>query len=495
MAVRGPAVRGGLQVLGLRLLRLDASTLMASVSDITLAEQREAQRLNARLRTASRTDALTGLPNRVAGRELVAEAVGRLRGGTHSLAVLVINVDRFTMLNTRLGTAAGDELLRQVAHRLSGALVPESWEAAQVPAARFGGDEFVALVEAPGRGEDALRAAVNLVDSLCRPYLVDGQFCHVTVSAGLVPAAAQADPDTLVEDAGLAMREAKRTGGGRLQPFDPALSQRARQRAATEADLRRALEHGGLHVAYQPIVALHSGAATGVEALARWRHPERGEVSPVEFIQVAEEAGLIGALGEFVLRSACQAFAGWRAQPGGEALQVLSVNLSRAQLSGEAQAATIAGQVQRALDASGLPAACLQLEVTESLAAQDASVQASLKALKGLGVKLALDDFGTGYSSLSSLQQLPVDVVKIDRSFVMQAESSLHHRVLIEATVMVAGSLGMHTVAEGIETPGQAALLAATGCGKGQGYLYARPMPPEQARDWLLAHRPAATAP
>ena len=222
----------------------------------------------------------------------------------------------------------------------------------------------------------------------------------------------------------------------------------------------------------------------------RWRHPARGVVPPVEFIAIAEETGLIGALGEFVLTESCRQLAAWRRDLGSLAPRTISVNLSRAQLLGVGFIA----QVSAALKTSGLPARHLQLEVTESLAAQDADVIAQLHELKALGLTLALDDFGTGYSSLSSLHQLPVDVVKIDRSFVCQVESSAHHRVLIEATVLVAKSLGMTTVAEGIETEGQLSALKSLYCDKGQGYLHSRPMTAEIATQWLLRHVVTVTA-
>jgi EAL domain-containing protein (putative c-di-GMP-specific phosphodiesterase class I) len=261
------------------------------------------------------------------------------------------------------------------------------------------------------------------------------------------------------------------------------MNELARRRGYMEAELRVALDEGQLYVMYQPIVHLASPGIAGVEALVRWRHPRRGLVAPVEFIGIAEETGLIGRLGELVLNEACQRFAAWQQQFGKGAPQLLSVNLSRAQLLQP----DIVAQVKRALQIHGLAAVQLQLEVTESLAAQDLFVQARLHELKALGLSLALDDFGTGYSSLACLHQLPVDVVKIDRSFVSQSESSAHHRVLIEATVRVARSLGMNTVAEGIETEGQAAIMKALQCDKGQGYFYARPMTGDDAMTWLTA--------
>ena len=244
------------------------------------------------------------------------------------------------------------------------------------------------------------------------------------------------------------------------------------------------MAEGQFYVVYQPIVDLADNSARvhGVEALVRWKHPVRGNVPPIEFIEIAEESGLIGQLGVLVLNAACHQFARWQTELGERAPKLLSVNLSRAQLL----ESTLLDDVRSALSRSGLPGNLLQLEITESLAAQDEIIQARLHGLKTLGLTLALDDFGTGYSSLASLHLMPVDVVKIDRSFVSQIETSRHHQVLIQATVQVAGSLGMRTVAEGIETAGQAALLRSLACDKGQGYFFARPMPGDDAGIWLM---------
>jgi EAL domain-containing protein (putative c-di-GMP-specific phosphodiesterase class I) len=265
------------------------------------------------------------------------------------------------------------------------------------------------------------------------------------------------------------------------------MRERAAHRADIESDLRQALLHDQLFVVYQPVVGLRADGGTdlsaGVEALVRWQHPVRGVVPPIEFIQVAEESGLIGALGDFVLRRACSDFMGWQRELGENAPRLLAVNLSRAQLAQPDWPAT----VREVLDKNGMRPAQLQLEVTESLAAQDQQVQQRLHELKAIGITLALDDFGTGYSSLSSLHQLPVDTVKIDRSFVCQADTSQHHRVLIEATVKVAQSLGMNTVAEGIETEAQAAAVRDQQCAKGQGYLFSRPLSSGALLDWLRA--------
>jgi EAL domain-containing protein (putative c-di-GMP-specific phosphodiesterase class I) len=263
---------------------------------------------------------------------------------------------------------------------------------------------------------------------------------------------------------------------------------RAARRADIETELRHALVDEQLFVVYQPVVGLLADGATdhsaGVEALVRWQHPVRGIRPPFEFIQVAEECGLIGAVGDFVLARACRDFMRWRAELGERAPRLLAVNLSRAQLG---QPGWV-GVVRSILQESGMAPDQLQLEVTESLAAQDLEIQQRLHELKALGIRLALDDFGTGYSSLSSLHMLPVDTVKIDRSFVCQADTSHHHRVLIEATVKVAQSLGMDTVAEGIETEAQSVAVRERHCSKGQGYFYSAPLTAAALAEWVRAH-------
>jgi EAL domain-containing protein (putative c-di-GMP-specific phosphodiesterase class I) len=259
----------------------------------------------------------------------------------------------------------------------------------------------------------------------------------------------------------------------------------AAHRSGMEADLRVALAEAQLFVVYQPVVGLSfhgvSDRFAGIEALVRWRHPVRGVVGPAEFIGVADECGLIDAIGEFVLRTSCLQFMSWQRELGARAPRTLAVNISRAQLIQPG----LVRSVQDILQGSGMRPEFLQLEVTESLAAQDETVQSRLHELKTLGLKLALDDFGTGYSSLSSLHLLPVDIVKIDRSFVTHVETSRHHRVLIEATIRVAHSLDMSIVAEGIETAGQAAALCQLLCEKGQGYLFSKPLPAAHVAEWL----------
>ncbi len=481
------------QTLAISLVRLDTGTLMGTIHDVTFVVAQEQSRLAVELHDASRVDQLTGMPTRPVLLERIERAIVRHSESSHSpFAVVFVNIDRFNRINVTHGLHTGDALLQLVAQRILRALRmrdalngsqrhPDTLAASPSIAARLGSDEFVVLIDNFRSPEDVQTITQRLLDTLNAPYLIGDQTVHVAVSAGVVHGREVSSPDAILEDASLAMRQAKRAGGGRYSVFEPAIRERARKRGSLEADLRVALTSDQLFVVYQPIIALDTGCATGVEALVRWAHPERGVVYPGDFIEIAEETGLIDALGAFVLDAACRQAVRWNAQLGDAAPALLSVNLSRAQLKDPG----IVDQVRRAVDGSGLRAGQLQLEVTESLAAQDQLVQSRLHELRNAGVSLALDDFGTGYSSHASLHLLPVDVVKIDRSFTSLAETSAHHRVLIEATVRVARSHGMRTVAEGVETEGQAQILRRLDCDKAQGYLYARPLSAEDATRWL----------
>jgi len=482
------------QVIELRLLKVDAHRLMASLHDVTQDVEREQRGLTHGLRDAARTDSLTLLPNREAVREQVSWVLSRARGEpSNQFAVIFANCDRFKQVNDTLGNAAGDALLKLMAERFRSTLRQrdEPGLRGRDMAGRVGGDEFVVLLDGLRSPEDVHAVAQQLQEVLAQPYDIGRLQVRCGISMGIVRQAhASADAHTVIEDASIAMVEAKRAGGGRYLIYEPAMRERAALRGSVEADLRIALAEQQLYVVYQPVVDLQGHGAgmptAGVEALVRWRHPKRGVVPPLDFIGVAEECGLIDEIGRYVLGVACRDFMRWQAALADLAPRLLAVNLSRAQLADPGLPAA----VQSILDATGMTAERLQLEVTESLAAQDELIQQRLRELKALGLTLALDDFGTGYSSLASLHLLPVDVVKIDRSFVSQSGTSHHHRVLIEATVNVARSLGMGTVAEGIETEEQARVVAHLGCQKGQGYLFSRPLPAEQLLEWLRADRP-----
>ena len=445
--------------------------------------------LESQLRDSARTDELTLMPNRAVVMERVRGMIERAKVSPgYNFGVLFMDFDRFKQVNDTLGHGAGDELLRQIAKRLENSLRPgdaftQSGDFDPM-AARMGGDEFVVVLDDIRGDLDAEVVAGRLVDVLAQPYVIGENTVNSSVSIGIVTSLhAVGDMETVLRDADIAMYEAKRAGRGRYVMFEPSMHKRARDNVALENDLRQALDNGEIFVVYQPLVDLGSGALTGMEALVRWQHPQRGMVSPVEFIPVAEAGGLIGSLGLFVLRTACAEFMKMQQALGPGMPPGVAVNLSRAQL----RQAGLATVVLEAMREFGVAPSQLTLEVTESLAAQDHLVQTTLHEIRALGVALALDDFGTGYSSLSCLHELPVDTVKIDRSFVSQAQTSDYHRVLIEATIRMAQALGLGTVAEGIETQEQAALMKLLGCAKGQGYLYSKPLEREALVQWIRA--------
>ncbi len=500
LRVRSTALSPGgtLRCISLSIIKLDHARLMATLADVTLEVQREQDAIAVQLRKAARLDALTQMPNRAAIRDLIQGAMERsapVRGDAlgDALAVIFINCDRFKDINDSLGQSVGDEVLGMMAERLRSTLRQRNRSGAaggtESVAARVGGDEFVVLLSNLAHGDEVHKVVQRMLTVLGQPYGIRSHQVHCSVSMGIVLRPQMDDSaDAVLRDASIAMIEAKRAGRDRYIVFEPQMQQRAERRSGIEAELRRALDKEELFVVYQPVVGLGrpgDGAdidrVAGVEALVRWNHPIRGAIAPVEFIGIAEECGLIGALGDYVLRTACEQFVEWSKLLGARAPRLLAVNLSRGQL----HQASIVDSVRAILAETGIAPAQLQLEVTESLAAQDASVQGRLKELKSLGLTLALDDFGTGYSSLASLHLLPVDVIKIDRSFVTESVTSLHHRVLIEATVWVAKSLNMTTVAEGIETAEQLAVVRAAGCAKGQGYLFSRPLPANALMQWL----------
>ncbi len=449
----------------------------------------ERRRLQEQLRHSARTDTLTGLPNRSVVLDRVQRAIQHAaQHPGYGYAVLFMDFDRFKQVNDTLGHSAGDQMLRQIAGRIEDTLRPGD-AVARVPshlrtAARIGGDEFVVVLEGMRGVDDAVTVAERLLAVLSEPYRIGAHAVQSSASIGIVTADhAAATADEVLRNADTAMYEAKRAGRGRCVVFDSSMHERVVQALAFESDLRRAVQAGELFVVYQPVVDLHTGALVGAEALVRWRHPTLGVVPPARFIGVAEETGLIDAIGQQVLESACRQFVRWRAELGERSPSELAVNLSRAQL----ERPGLAAEVRAVLERCGMQPAALQFEITESLAAQSEQVQAALRELKGLGVRLALDDFGTGYSSLACLHQMPVDTVKIDRSFVSHAETVEYHRVLIEATIRVAQALGMRTVAEGIETVGEAALMEQLRCDRGQGYLFGKPMAADEFGRWVLA--------
>ncbi|MDE2368136.1 MAG: EAL domain-containing protein [Burkholderiales bacterium] len=486
-------------VLTLTLTKVGPQMLMAVLNDVTNEVRREQRDLDQRLTDLSRTDALTGLPNRAVAIERLQRLIDARREdeSTPPFALILVNIDRFHQVNDSLGHAAGDEILRLLAARLNTQLRrhvrDDGASAPAVVATRVGNDEFAIVVDDLRRSDDIHGIAMRLLDVVAQPFGVGEQQLHVRVSAGIVLAAQAARTGVeMLNDANIAVNESRRAGRGRYAVFEPSMRERAASRGLIEEGLRGALERHELYVVYQPVVELgEEGDAlrcTGVEALVRWLHPQRGIVPPIEFIGIAEDSGLIGDLGRHVLAIACEQFMRWRARLGDRAPGTLAVNVSRAQLF----LPDLVDMVRDTMCSTEMPPGCLQLEITESMAAEDDEVRVALAELKALGVSLALDDFGTGYSSLSSLHRLPVDLVKIDRSFVSQVDSSNYHRVLVEATVQVARSLDLGTVAEGIETESQARLVRQLGCEKGQGYLYSTPLTAPALEAWLATGACAA---
>jgi diguanylate cyclase (GGDEF)-like protein len=438
-----------------------SATLTACV-DVT--EQRRAER---RIVHMAHHDALTGLPNRVLFHQRLAEAAASGTG----LGLLMLDLDHFKLVNDTLGHPAGDALLREVAERLRACLGPGGL------VARLGGDEFAILGEA---GRDALLAlADRIIAALGRPFALEGQDVAIGVSIGIALAPEHGDdPDGLLRKADTALYAAKADGRRTRRLFEPAMDAALQGRRALERDLRAAIAAEALEVHYQPLLATGSLAVTGCEALARWRHPERGFVSPGEFIPVAEETGLIAPLGEWVLHQACREAAGW---PG--AVRV-AVNLSPAQF----RTPDLVGTVARALSESGLDPARLELEITEQvLLAETKANLAVLHRLRALGVRIAIDDFGTGYASLSYLQAFPFDKIKIDRSFTAALGREAAAVAIVQAVIGLGASLGITTLAEGVETEGQLASLRRSGCGEVQGFLFSRPVPAAEIRRLVAA--------
>ncbi|WP_311739823.1 EAL domain-containing protein [Bradyrhizobium sp. CB1015] len=431
---------------------------MATHLDVT-----EQRRSEAKITYMAQHDALTELPNRVLLKARLEPALADTRGGKLHLAVLLLDLDRFKEVNDTLGHPAGDQLLRSVAARLLDCVRETTF------VARLGGDEFAIVDYVTDPAADAASLAEAIHGALSEPFDLGDHQVIVGTSIGIAIAPQDgADCDTILRSADLALYSAKSGGRGAFRFFEPELDQLLRARRNLERDLRKALARSEFELHYQPFVNLKSGETCGFEALLRWHHPERGLVSPGEFIPVAEETGLILPLGEWVLRTACAEAAKWRSD------LKIAINLSPAQFRSKELVSTIAG----ALAASAIASDRLELEVTETVIMHDSgTVFAALSQLRELGVRIALDDFGTGYSSLSFLQKFPFDKIKIDRSFVSELSSPTEepHRIA-RAVVQFATSLGKTSTAEGVETAEQLDILRQEGCVEAQGFHLSPPM-------------------
>jgi diguanylate cyclase (GGDEF)-like protein/PAS domain S-box-containing protein len=434
------------------------------------------ERKNAELELAHRAlhDGLTGLPNRTLFLDRLGHALRRSRRRDGGLAILFLDLDRFKVVNDSLGHEAGDRLLVDVAMRLSSALRPAD------TLARFGGDELILLCEDISDDSDARAIADRLLNTFADPFLVqDGEaFLHASIGIAMSRDGFE-PPEDLIRDADAAMYRAKERGHA-YELFDEAMRQDARDRLALEAALRRGIDRGELRLHCQPLVCLAEGRIEGFESLVRWEHPERGLVPPASFIPLAEETGLIVPVGAWVLREACATLRRLIDRTGMTWLQA-SVNVSPRQL----QQTDFVSQVQCALDDHGLRPESLVVEITES-AIMEAGTATILRALKDLGVRLAMDDFGTGYSSLAHLRRFPLDVIKVDRSFVAGLGDGQGSSIA-GAIVSLAHALGLRTVAEGIEDDDQCRAVRALGCDLGQGFLFARPMPADELSQLLAA--------
>ena len=434
-------------------------------------------------------DPLTGLPNRLSFVEALGDALKRGTVSGSPVGVLFLDLDNFKLINDSMGHHAGDELLRAVAPRLRAHLRPGDI------VARFGGDEFGILVDRLADDDEAVAIADRIAAAFSEPYSIGGVDHYVSASVGIAvarPSAREAiDADMLIRDADAAMYRAKEHGRARCELFDAEMRARALRRLEVERELRRAIERQEFELHYQPMVSLRSGEVLGLEALVRWRHPERGLLDPAEFVSIAEESGLIEPIGRWVQEEACRRLVEWHAlRPDRRPLDV-SVNLSTRQVaSRELAPAILAILAETAIDPVHL-----RLEVTESaLVEESASASGTLEALSDLGTRLILDDFGTGYSSLAYLNRYPLDGLKIDRSFVDALGVEQERTAIVEAIVGMARALSLEVIAEGVENDAQLAELIRLGCDQAQGHLFSRPLPADKVTALIAEDVPLYSA-
>jgi diguanylate cyclase (GGDEF)-like protein/PAS domain S-box-containing protein len=459
------------------LLNGDAPGVALNTRDL-----RERKALEQKLTFQAFHDPLTRLANRSLFRERVEHALERRQSG--DTAVLFIDLDNFKTINDSLGHAAGDHVLVETAHRLRSALRAED------TAARLGGDEFGVLLEDADVTASA-RVAERIRSALGVPFWVVGQEVFISASIGIATREAGDTATELLRNADVAMYTAKTKGKARFEVFEARMHDAVVARLGLEAELRRAIDRREFVIHYQPIVKLQTGEVIGAEALVRWQHPTRGLVPPLEFIPLAEETGLIVPLGGWILREACRQLAEWQRLRGGGEPFVMNVNLSSRQLVRDA----IADEVAAAVDESGIRASWLVLEVTETVLMADPVVAATaLGHIRELGVRVALDDFGSGYSSLSHLRRFPIDIVKIDKSFVDDVATDGVESAIARSIIDLGRAMQIETVAEGIEAGEQAETLRSLGCGFGQGFFFARPLDPAAWEGLLRSDGTVATS-
>jgi diguanylate cyclase (GGDEF)-like protein/PAS domain S-box-containing protein len=454
-----------------------ATRMAGSLTDVTDRKWAEERLVHDALH-----DPLTGLPNRALFTSLLERSLGRLRRRhDHRFAVLFLDVDRFKVVNDSLGHMIGDQLLVEVSRRLSRCVRPGD------TVARLGGDEFTILLEDMAEPADATRIAERIKADFALPVVVGAHEIFTSASIGIALSDGHYQrPEEVLRDADTAMYRAKSGGRARHEVFDAAMHAHVVSLLKLETDLRKALERQEFRLVYQPIVAARSGRIMGFEALLRWVHPERGDVTPQDFIRSAEETGLIVPIGRWVLEEACRQVQAWhRILPDRKPLAV-SVNLSARQFSDP----TLIETVSHALDQSDLAATSLRVEITESILMDHAEASVRLLTrLKDLGILIEVDDFGTGYSSLGYLHRFRIDALKIDRSFVTRLEVDPENREIVRTIVTLAQNLGMGLVAEGVETEGQREYLTGLGCDAMQGFLFAGPLDPADAEQLIRDRR------
>jgi len=439
----------------------------------------ERQRAEAKIAHLARHDMLTNLPNRVLFREHLESTFSRIQPGI-GFAVLCLDLDHFKTVNDTLGHPIGDELLKAVASRLTKTVPDTDF------IARIGGDEFAVVQANVSKPEQCSQLASRIVEQISRPFDIDGRNIVVGTSVGIAIAPNDGEnPDLLLKNADMALYLAKGDGRGIHRFFEREMDKRLQARRTLEIDLRKAIANGEFEVYYQPIVYLQTGKVSCFEALVRWNHPERGQVSPADFIPMAEETGLIQQIGETVLRTACMHAAKWPQSVS------VAVNLSAMQFKGR----NLVQLTLSALAASGLPAGRLDLEITETALLQDeVNTLTILHQLREIGVQISMDDFGTGYSSLAYLRNFPFDKIKIDRSFVRDMLVRKDCQAIVRAVVGLARSLGITTIIEGVETKEQFETAKADGCDEGQGYLFSKPMPQHEIAEYLAKCERTAVA-
>ncbi len=438
-------------------------------------------------------DALTNLPNRALFRDRLQHEFNRAkRHPEYRFAVLFIDIDDFKVVNDSLGHAVGDDLIVQVGERLAcflrhdDTISRSDTTRSDDTLARLGGDEFTVLLEDIKDPSDAIRAAQRIQKAITAPHTLKGQEVFTSVSIGIaLSASSQSTAEDLLRDADIAMYRAKALGKARCEVFDVAMHQSAVDRLNLETDLRNAVDRSEFRVHYQPIASLDTGRITGFEALVRWERPGVGLVGPDTFIKAAEETGLILAMGKWILHEACQQIRTWQSRHASHSQLTISVNVSPKQFT----KTNLATEILSVLEQTRLDPSCLNLELTETMAMSDVEKTGSiLSDLKALGVRLSIDDFGTGYSSLNYLRRFPVDILKIDRSFVSNMHIDNNCKI-VATIVMLAHNLGLHVVAEGTETADQLRQLKELHCDFGQGYFFSKPLKPEQAEQLLVTSR------